>query len=45
MSLLLLLGAVNMLEAGISPEMEYLIVWALFSIADATWITSIRGGK
>ena len=42
MSFLLLLGAVDMLRSGISPETEYLIVWALFSIADATWI---RGGK
>lgn len=42
MSFLLLLGAVNMLGSGIAPETEYLIVWALFAIADATWI---RGGK
>lgn len=42
MSLLLLLRAINMLENGISPETEYLIVWALFAIADAAWI---RGGK
>lgn len=42
MSFLLLLGVINMLENGISPETEYLIVWALFSIADAIWV---RGGK
>ena len=42
MSLLLLIGAVEMLRSGASPETEYLIVWALFSIADAIWV---RGGK
>ena len=42
MSLLLLLGGIYMWQAGISPETEYLIVWALFSIADAIWL---RGGK
>lgn len=37
MSILLLIGAVYMFQQGISPEDDYLIVWALFSIADALW--------
>lgn len=42
MSLLMLIGAIEMLQSGMEPETEYMIVWALFSIADAIWV---RGGK
>lgn len=42
MSFLMLIAAIRMLQAGTNPETEYLIVWALFSIADAIWV---RGGK
>lgn len=38
MSILLLIGAVYMFQHDISPENNYLIVWALFSIADALWL-------
>lgn len=27
-----------MFQNGIEPETSYLIVWALFSIADALWV-------
>lgn len=38
MSLLLLIGAIGLLRDGTIPDTDYLIVWALFSIADAAWI-------
>lgn len=41
MSLLMLIAAIRMLQDGTSPGTEYLVVWALFSIADAVWV---RGG-
>lgn len=37
MSLILLIGAIYMFQNGIAPETDYLIVWALFAIADALW--------
>lgn len=41
MSLLLLIGAIGLLRDGTIPDTDYLIVWALFSIADATWIRGV----
>lgn len=38
MSILCFLGAVYMLKNNITPEGNYLIIWALFSIADAMWV-------
>lgn len=37
MSVICAIAAVYMFKNNISPETEFLIVWALFSIADALW--------
>lgn len=37
MSILCFLGAIYMFQNNIAPENNYLIIWALFSIADAIW--------
>ena len=38
MSIICFLGAIYMFLNDIPPENSYLIVWALFSIADALWV-------
>lgn len=30
-----------LLDAGVETAMQFLIVWALFSIADALWIKTV----
>lgn len=42
MSIIYLLAAIYMSQNNITPDQYFFIEWALFSIADATWLKGWR---